>query len=78
MPEPDGDDEIVLNDFGDMKGYGGVSGKGGNAVFGGHVDSGSKPCSAGMLPPPCPYCCSFVVSNVAQNYYSCERLKLPV
>jgi LPXTG-site transpeptidase (sortase) family protein len=54
MPEPDGNDEIVLYDFANFKGFGGVPGKSGNAVFGGHVDSGIKSCLGGTLPPPCP------------------------
>jgi sortase (surface protein transpeptidase) len=54
MPEPDSNDDIVLYDFSGFKGYGGVPGKSGNAVFGGHLDSGSTPCRGGTLPPPCP------------------------
>lgn len=54
MPEPDGTDEVVFYNFKSLTGYGGTPGKGGNSVFGGHVDSGSKPCHGGTIPPPCP------------------------
>ena len=53
MPNPDGPDDIAYYDFSDWPGLGGAPGKGGNAVFAGHVDSGSKPCKNGTVPPPC-------------------------
>ncbi|HEU0075998.1 MAG TPA: class F sortase, partial [Dehalococcoidia bacterium] len=39
--------------FSDFEHYGGAPGLGGNAVFAGHVDSGSKACKNGTVPPPC-------------------------
>ena len=54
MPLPEGADDVAYYDFSDIPGnYGGAPGLGGNAVFAGHVDSGSKPCKNGTVPPPC-------------------------
>ncbi|HLF76677.1 MAG TPA: class F sortase [Dehalococcoidia bacterium] len=53
MPNPDGPDDVAYYDFSEWPGLGGAPGKGGNAVFAGHVDSGSKPCQNGSVPPPC-------------------------
>jgi LPXTG-site transpeptidase (sortase) family protein len=53
MPNPEGADDVAYYDFSQWQGKGGAPGKGGNAVFAGHVDSGSKPCKNGTVPPPC-------------------------
>lgn len=53
MPNPDGPDDVAYYDFSAWPGKGGAPGKGGNAVFAGHVDSGAKPCRNGTVPPPC-------------------------
>ena len=52
MPNPEGSDDIAYYDFSAWPGKGGRPGAG-NAVFAGHVDSGSKPCKNGTVPPPC-------------------------
>ena len=52
MPNPEGSDDIAYYDFSAWPGKGGAPGAG-NAVFAGHVDSGSKPCKNGTVPPPC-------------------------
>src|SRR3954468_23692335 len=44
MPDPDGSDDVAYYNFSNFPGFGGAPGKGGNAVFAGHVDSGSKRC----------------------------------
>lgn len=53
MPNPEGPDDVAYYDFSGFDHYGGAPGLGGNAVFSGHVDSGSKPCKNGTVPPPC-------------------------
>jgi LPXTG-site transpeptidase (sortase) family protein len=53
MPNPDGADDVAYYDFSAWPGKGGGPGKGGNAVFAGHVDSGTKACKNGTVPPPC-------------------------
>jgi LPXTG-site transpeptidase (sortase) family protein len=53
MPNPDGPDDVAYYDFSDFDNFGGAPGLGGNAVLAGHVDSGSKPCKNGTVPPPC-------------------------
>ncbi len=53
MPNPDGPDDVAYYDFSLWPGKGGAPGLGGNAVFAGHVDSGSRPCQNGTVPPPC-------------------------
>jgi LPXTG-site transpeptidase (sortase) family protein len=53
MPNPDGPDDIAYYDFSNFENFGGAPGKGGNTVFAGHVDSGSKACKNGTVPPPC-------------------------
>jgi len=53
MPNPNGPDDIAYYDFSDFTNYGGAPGLGGNAVFAGHVDSGSRPCNNGTVAPPC-------------------------
>lgn len=53
MPNPDGPDDVAYYDFSDFEHYGGAPGLGGNSIFAGHVDSGSKPCNNGTVPPPC-------------------------
>ncbi|HLF79959.1 MAG TPA: class F sortase [Dehalococcoidia bacterium] len=53
MPNPDGPDDVAYYDFTDWPGLGGGPGKGGNAVFAGHVDSGQKACKNGTVKPPC-------------------------
>jgi LPXTG-site transpeptidase (sortase) family protein len=53
MPDPDGSDDVAYYNFSNFPGFGGAPGKGGNAVFAGHVDSGSKRCDYGKTPPPC-------------------------
>jgi hypothetical protein len=53
MPRPEGPDDVAYYDFSDWTGKGGAPGKGGNAVFAGEVDSGSKPCQNGTVAPPC-------------------------
>jgi hypothetical protein len=52
MPNPEGSDDIAYYDFSAWEGKGGAPGAG-NAIFAGHVDSGSKPCKNGTVPPPC-------------------------
>jgi hypothetical protein len=53
MPDPDGTDDVAYYNFSNFPGFGGAPGRGGNAVFAGHVDSGSKRCDYGRTPPPC-------------------------
>jgi LPXTG-site transpeptidase (sortase) family protein len=53
MPNPDGPDDVAYYDFSEFDHYGGAPGLGGNVVLAGHVDSGSKPCKNGTIPPPC-------------------------
>ncbi len=55
MPDPSTPDEIAYYDFSAWQGLGGAPGRGpgNNAVFSGHVDSGSKACANGTKPPPC-------------------------
>jgi LPXTG-site transpeptidase (sortase) family protein len=53
MPNPDGADDIAYYDFSSFERLGGAPGLGGNAVFAGHVDSGTKACKNGTQPPPC-------------------------
>jgi LPXTG-site transpeptidase (sortase) family protein len=53
MPNPDGPDDVAYYNFSAWPGKGGAPGKGGNAVFAGHVDSGAKACHNGTKPPPC-------------------------
>ena len=53
MPDPDGTDDVAYYNFSNFSGFGGAPGRGGNAVFAGHVDSGSKRCDYGKTPPPC-------------------------
>jgi Sortase domain len=53
MPNPDGADDIAYYDFSGFQRLGGAPGLGGNAVFAGHVDSGTKACKNGTQPPPC-------------------------
>jgi Sortase domain len=53
MPNPEGPDDVAYYDFSGFENYGGAPGLGGNAIFAGHVDSGSKPCDNGTVPPPC-------------------------
>ena len=53
MPNPDGPDDIAYYDFSAWTGMGGAPGRGGNAVFAGHVDSGKKACKNGTVNPPC-------------------------
>lgn len=53
MPDPSDADEVAYYDFSAHPGLGGAPGRGGNAVFSGHVDSGRKPCRNGTVPPPC-------------------------
>ena len=53
MPNPDGPDDVAYYDFSGFPNLGGGPGVGGNAVFAGHVDSGTKACKNGTLPPPC-------------------------
>ncbi|HLF72575.1 MAG TPA: class F sortase [Dehalococcoidia bacterium] len=52
-PVPDGADDIAYHDFTAWPGLGGAPGKGGNAIFSGHVDSGRSACKNGSVPPPC-------------------------
>ena len=53
MPNPEGPDDVAYYDFSAWPGKGGAPGAGGNAVFAGHVDSGTEPCKNGTVPPPC-------------------------
>jgi LPXTG-site transpeptidase (sortase) family protein len=53
MPDPSTPDEVAYYDFSAGQGLGGAPGRGGNTVLSGHVDSGSKPCNNGTVPPPC-------------------------
>lgn len=52
-PNPNGPDDIAYYDFSAFPGLGGGPGKGGNAIYAGHVDSGKVPCKNGTVPPPC-------------------------
>ena len=53
MPNPNGPDDVAIYDFSAWPGKGGAPGKGGNAIFSGHVDSGRVACKNGSVPPPC-------------------------
>ncbi len=53
MPNPNGPDDVAFYDFSAWPGKGGSPGRGGNAIFSGHVDSGGVACSNGTVPPPC-------------------------
>jgi LPXTG-site transpeptidase (sortase) family protein len=53
MPNPDGPDDVAYYDFSSWPGKGGAPGQGGNSIFAGHVDSGTKACDNGSKPPPC-------------------------
>lgn len=53
MANPDGPDDVAYYNFSNWPGKGGAPGLGGNAVFAGHVDSGTKACDNGTIPPPC-------------------------
>jgi LPXTG-site transpeptidase (sortase) family protein len=53
MPNPEGPDDVAYYDFSAWPGKGGAPGRGGNGVFAGHVDSGSKACKNGTVAPPC-------------------------
>lgn len=53
MPNPDGPDDVAYYDFSEWPGMGGAPGRGGNAVFAGHVDSGTRACRNGTVQPPC-------------------------
>jgi LPXTG-site transpeptidase (sortase) family protein len=53
MPDPTNPDEIAYYDFSAWPGLGGAPGKGGNTIVSGHVDSGTKACKNGTVPPPC-------------------------
>jgi LPXTG-site transpeptidase (sortase) family protein len=53
MPNPEGPDDVAYYDFSDFEHFGGAPGLGGNSIFAGHVDSGSKACQNGTVPPPC-------------------------
>jgi LPXTG-site transpeptidase (sortase) family protein len=53
MPDPETPDDVAYYDFSAFEGLGGGPGKGGNAVFAGHVDSGRKACKNGSVKPPC-------------------------
>ena len=53
MPDPDGSDDVAYYNFANFPGFGGAPGRGGNAVFAGHVDSGHNRCDYGKTPPPC-------------------------
>jgi LPXTG-site transpeptidase (sortase) family protein len=53
MPDPTTPDEVAYYDFSAWPGLGGAPGKGGNTVISGHVDSGTKACKNGTVPPPC-------------------------
>ena len=53
MPDPEGSDDVAYYNFSNFPGFGGAPGKGGNAVFAGHVDSGHNRCDYGKTPPPC-------------------------
>ena len=53
MPNPEGPDDVAYYDFSNFDNLGGGPGLGGNAVFAGHVDSGSKACKNGTVAPPC-------------------------
>lgn len=52
-PNPNGPDDIAYYDFMQYPGLGGGPGRGGNAVYAGHVDSGRAACKNGTVPPPC-------------------------
>jgi LPXTG-site transpeptidase (sortase) family protein len=53
MPDPEGSDDVAYYNFSNFPGFGGAPGRGGNAVFAGHVDSGHNRCDYGKTPPPC-------------------------
>jgi hypothetical protein len=53
MPNPEGPDDVAYYDFSSFENLGGAPGLGGNTIFAGHVDSGSKACKNGTVPPPC-------------------------
>ena len=53
MPNPDTPDDVAYYDFSAWPGLGGAPGRGGNAVFSGHVDSGRAACKNGTVAPPC-------------------------
>jgi hypothetical protein len=53
MPNPNGPDDIAIYNFSAWPGKGGSPGLGGNTVLAGHVDSGTKACKNGSVPPPC-------------------------
>lgn len=53
MPNPEGPDDVAYYDFSSWPGMGGAPGRGGNGVFAGHVDSGTKACKNGTVMPPC-------------------------
>ena len=53
MTNPDGPDDVAYYNFSAWPGKGGAPGLGGNSVFAGHVDSGTKACDNGNVPPPC-------------------------
>jgi len=53
MPNPDGPDDVAYYDFSGFPNLGGGPGLGGNSVLAGHVDSGTKACKNGTVPPPC-------------------------
>lgn len=53
MPNPVGADDVAYYNFDAWPGKGGAPGLGGNAVFAGHVDSGSTACKNGTVQPPC-------------------------
>lgn len=53
MPDPANPDEVAYYDFSNWECKGGGPGRGGNAVFSGHVDSGFKACKNGSVKPPC-------------------------
>jgi LPXTG-site transpeptidase (sortase) family protein len=53
MPNPEGPDDVAYYDFSGFPNLGGGPGLGGNSIFAGHVDSGTKACKNGSVPPPC-------------------------
>lgn len=53
MPNPEGPDDVAYYDFSGFPNLGGGPGLGGNSIFAGHVDSGTKACKNGTVPPPC-------------------------
>jgi hypothetical protein len=52
LPEPETPDDVVVYDFRELPGLGGMPGEG-TLVLYGQVDSGRKPCKNGTVPPPC-------------------------